>query len=94
MVKLKHGRHSSAKKEERKSLRRRKFNKILQDKIHALTRKFKKEISKKDITSAENTIKEIFSYLDKAIKKNTIHINKASREKSKLSKLLNSIKTK
>ncbi|PIS08935.1 hypothetical protein COT75_04255 [Candidatus Beckwithbacteria bacterium CG10_big_fil_rev_8_21_14_0_10_34_10] len=37
--------------------------------------------------SKEN-LKEVYSYLNRAVKKNIIHKNKASRLKSRLSKLL------
>jgi len=91
MVKLKHGRHSSAKKEERKSERRNKLNKILYKKIDVLTRKLKKEINNKNITNAKTILNELYSYYDKSVKRRIFHQNKANREKSKLSRLLNKI---
>ena len=44
-----------------------------------------------DKSNATSMLPKIFSMLDKLVKKNVIHKNKASNQKSKLSKLVNTI---
>jgi len=70
----------SAKKALRRDKRRTIVNKKINDQVKAALKKSRKNPSKKNL-------KEAFSYLDKAAKKNVIHKNKASRLKSRLSKL-------
>ena len=47
-------------------------------------------IKKAEKKPTPKSIQEAFSIIDKAVKKNIIHKNKAARLKSRLSKLLNS----
>lgn len=44
-----------------------------------------------DKTEASSKLKDIYSMLDKLAKKNIIHRNKASNQKSKLTKFVNSL---
>lgn len=71
----------SAKKKLRKDRTRTEHNKQLKDVLKGLIKNARRT------PSAENLTK-VFSNLDKATKTNLIHINKASRLKSRLSKLL------
>lgn len=52
-------------------------------------KKFLALASAKNITEAKAALKNVFSQLDKAAKKNIIHSGTASRKKSRLSKRLN-----
>ncbi len=70
----------SAKKALRRDKRRAIVNKKIKDKVKATLKKSRKNPNKKNL-------KETFSFLDRAAKKNVIHRNKASRLKSRLSKL-------
>jgi small subunit ribosomal protein S20 len=52
--------------------------------IKKVLKKLKNLISAKNIEEAKNTLKKVFSLLDKAAKKNIIHPKTASRKKSRL----------
>lgn len=71
----------SAKKALRRDRRRAVVNKSLKDKVKKALKKVRKSPTKKNLQEAS-------SVLDKAAKKKIIHQNKASRLKSRLSKLL------
>ncbi len=59
---------------------------------HKSTRTVIKAIRKSsDKQAASSLIPKIFSMLDKLVKKNIIHRNKAANQKSKLSKLVNAM---
>lgn len=72
----------SAKKKLRIDKKREKSNQKLKSTLDFVLKKVKKSPIKKNINEATSTV-------DKAAKKNIIHKNKASRIKSRLSKLLN-----
>lgn len=71
----------SAKKKLRADKKRERFNKKLTNILNSSIKKAKKLASPKNTTDA-------ISAVDKSVKKNIIHKNKAARLKSKLSKLL------
>jgi len=59
---------------------------------HKTTRTFIKKLRQTtDKTEAEGLLKTVISMLDKLAKRNIIHQNKASNNKSKLTKLVNSL---
>lgn len=89
MAKLKTGRHTSAIRESRRALRRKKVNDAWRRRIKAIAKKIEVAVTKKDETTAKQLLKEAFSLLDKAAKKKVIHKNKAANQKSRLSKLYN-----
>jgi len=82
-----------AKKDLKKSLKRRAYNLNFKEKISSAIKKFKKAILTKDLTASQTALKEVYKMLDKAASKNVIHYKKAARKKSTLAKLLNNIKT-
>jgi len=88
MAKLKTGRHTSAIKAARQSQKRAGVNRGIKIKIHNKIKEFKKLLGKKDISNASNLMSEIYSMLDKASKKGTIHWKNSSRNKARLSALL------
>ena len=53
---------------------------------------FLAKLAEKDLSGAEEQLKTVFSYLDKAAKHNTIHVAKANRKKCRLSEALNRAK--
>ncbi|GHE50982.1 MULTISPECIES: 30S ribosomal protein S20 [Roseivirga] len=56
------------------------------------TRTFVKRLrNTSDKSEAQELLKKVISMLDKLAKKNIIHKNKASNQKSKLTKLVNSL---
>ena len=71
----------SAKKKMRKDKVRTAHNKLKKDAIKMVVKNMRRTPSKENFSSLE-------SVLDKAVKTNFIHMNKASRLKSRLSKLI------
>jgi ribosomal protein S20 len=94
MAKLKTGRHTSALKELRKSLKRRKRNLVLKNKIKETKKQLLKLIDEKKVEEAKKMLQQFYKVVDKAAKVNYIHKNKAARLKSDLTKKLNSILSK
>ncbi|MCX7956407.1 MAG: 30S ribosomal protein S20 [Endomicrobia bacterium] len=91
MVKLKTGRHTSALKELRKSLRRRAQNLTLKNKIKETKKLFLAAINKKNKEEAQNILKQFYKIVDKAAKIYYIHKNKAARLKSELAKKMSAL---
>lgn len=88
MAKPKTGRHRSALKAARQAEKHRQRNRYIKNKIKLLTKKFNRELAKKNIPEAKKILSELFSQLDKAGRKNIIHPNTAANKKRKLSKKL------
>jgi len=68
--------------------------KLRKDKVRTQENKkiknlFKSAVKKAQTSKTEKVVKDAIKLVDKAAKKNIIHKNKASRLKSKLSKLIN-----
>ncbi|MCS7231068.1 MAG: 30S ribosomal protein S20 [Elusimicrobiota bacterium] len=91
MAKLKTGRHTSALKELRKSLKRRARNLALKNKIKETKKLFLKAISEKKIEEAKKLLQQFYKLVDKAAKTHYFHKNKSSRLKSNLAKKLNQL---
>lgn len=83
----------NAKKELKKSLKRRTYNLNFKKKISQAIKKFKKAILAKDINTSQTALKEVYKILDKAVSKNIIHYKNAANKKSKLAQLLNKLKS-
>lgn len=77
----------SAKKKLRADKKRESANKKMEALINIFIKKAKKKPTPK-------SIQEAFSVIDKGVKKNIIHKNKAARIKSRLSKLIKPVKAK
>jgi len=88
MAKLKTGRHTSALKELRKSLKRKEHNLKLKNKIKQLKKQLDKLIQEKKLDEAKQTLNLFYKAVDKAAKVNYIHKNKAARLKSAAAKQL------
>lgn len=78
----------SAKKALRQNIRRRERNLKKKDELKSVIKRYKKLISVKDKAAAEKELPLVFKKLDKAAKTDLIKKNKASRLKSRLSRLL------
>ena len=77
---------SSAKKALRSSLRKKVFNDNVKDKVR-LTRRVLNKLFATSMKEAKNytePLSKYYSALDKAVKRNIIHKNKASRLKSRM----------
>ena len=78
----------SAKKAYRQSIRRRVLNLKKKEGFKKLIKNYKKLVASKDLDSAKKELPKIYKALDKAAKVNVIKKNKASRLKSRLTKLI------
>lgn len=78
----------SAKKELRKSHKRREKNSDQKDALKQLIKNYKKLVLGKKLKEAKVLLSEVYKKLDKAAKINLIKKNKAGRTKSRLSHLL------
>jgi small subunit ribosomal protein S20 len=78
----------SAAKAMRQSLRRRTRNIKVKDTFKSAVKEAKKLITSGKKSEAAEAIKKAYSFLDKAVKKNVIKKNTASRKKSRLAKAL------
>ena len=66
------------------------FNNLkIKQQLKRSIKKFQGLLSAKNVEEAKKFISKVFSQLDKAAKKNTIHARTASRKKSRLMKRLN-----
>ncbi|MGA7160015.1 MAG: 30S ribosomal protein S20 [Bacteroidota bacterium] len=81
--------HKSAIKRIRSSAHRKKNNTAQESAMKTVIKKVRQE---KDKSKAEAALKEAISLLDRLAQKRVIHPNKASNQKSKLTKLVNAIK--
>ena len=84
----------SAAKAMRQSQRRRATNLKTKSKFRDATKKVKKFISDSNVEEAVKALSDAMSALDKAVKKNVIHKNTASRRKSRLAKAIAKISKK
>jgi len=91
MAKLKTGRHTSALKEHRKTIKRTELNKTLRSKIKNLVKKVESAVEKKDAELAKNLLRTAFSEWDKAVQSNIVHSNAAANQKARLSRLVGSL---
>ena len=80
--------HKSAEKALRQSITRNLRNKAVKSKVRTTIKKVE---TARDKTQAKELLKQTFSLLDKAVKRNVIHFNQASRTKSRLTKLVNQL---
>ena len=91
MAKLKTGRHTSAIKQHRKSLRLAAINRTILKKIRTLAKQFDQALGQKKKEEAGKILSECFSAWDKAAKSGVIHRNAASRKKARLSHKLSQV---
>jgi small subunit ribosomal protein S20 len=63
--------------------RRHAVNLAVRTELKSVTRKVRELLSAKKKTEAEKAVRTLFSKLDKAVKKNILHRNRASRLKSR-----------
>ena len=72
--------HESCKKRVRQSAKANTANRAMRSRIHTATKK----VVTADAATAEVTLKEAYSVLDRAVKAGVIHKNKAANQKSRL----------
>ena len=72
--------------------RRRERNVGILSALRTQMRKTNRFVTEKNTAEAQKEAKELFSQLDKAVKKNLLHKKSASRQKSRFTLRINSIK--
>ena len=84
--------HASALKRARQTERRTVRNRANTSSLRTQLRDLRETIEKGDKQAAEQTYRQTVSALDKAIQKGTLHVNTASRYKSRLGVRVNAMK--
>jgi small subunit ribosomal protein S20 len=82
---------SSAEKRHRQSEERRLRNKAVKSSVRTSAKKFTLLVRQKDTGEAEAALKDMISKLDSAARKGIIKKNAASRKKSRMQRLFNSL---
>lgn len=78
----------TSKKDLRQSKKRHKRNLVIKQNVKKAIKTLKKAADSKDSSTREKALVEVYKLLDKAASKNIMHRNKASRKKSRLTKLV------
>jgi small subunit ribosomal protein S20 len=78
--------HKSAIRQHRRSLRRNAVNKQNKSALRTQMKKIRAAIDDKSTEEARKLLPSVFSTIDQAVKKGTIHKNTGSRYKSRLSR--------
>jgi small subunit ribosomal protein S20 len=86
------GKKSSAEKRHRQSEERRIRNKAVKSAVRTSAKKFVALAQKKETDGAEAALKEMIKKIDSAAQKGIIKKNTASRKKSRMQRLFNSLK--
>jgi small subunit ribosomal protein S20 len=76
--------HKSAIRQERRSIRRKAVNARNTSAVRTGVRKVREAVENKDQEAARKLLPQVFSSIDQAVKKGTIHKNTGSRYKSRL----------
>ncbi|MDP8289529.1 MAG: 30S ribosomal protein S20 [Candidatus Susulua stagnicola] len=79
----------TAQKDLRKNKKRHERNLVIKQNVKDTIKKLKKAIVSKDDSTKEKALTAVYKVLDRAASKNMLHPNKASRKKSRLTKLAN-----
>jgi len=82
----------SQEKRDRQNIKRRTKNRLLKSRIKTDQKRLAESVKNKNIEEAENNLNTLFKHLDKAVKKSAVHKNFSANNKSKATKLVNSIK--
>ncbi len=92
MTKLKNDRHTQAKKAERQSIRNRKQNIKLKNKLKKAIKKLDSAVAGGNIEEAKKILSNAIEVLQTNSRKKILHKNTASRKISQLSKKVNKMK--
>ncbi|RJP34629.1 MAG: 30S ribosomal protein S20 [Candidatus Omnitrophota bacterium] len=84
--------HKAAEKSLRQNVKRRERNIAAKSRLRTLTKKVRQSVTENNSTTAEENLRAIISSLDTAAKKHVIHPRNAARKKSRLTRLVNSLK--
>ena len=83
---------SSAEKRHRQSEERRMRNKAVKSAVRTSVKKFVAVAQKKDLPASELALREMIKKIDTAARKGIIKKNAAARKKSRMQRLLNTLK--
>jgi len=78
----------SAIKKARQDVKARAHNRVLRDAYKSAVKNVRKLVEAGDTKKAQEALKDAYSKIDKASKKNILHKNNAARRKSRLASLL------
>lgn len=81
--------HKSAVKEHRQSLARRQRNRFQRSRLRTALKRYRAAIAEGDVNAARELLPASLSLLDTTAKHGAIHVNAASRTKSRLTRALN-----
>jgi small subunit ribosomal protein S20 len=93
MAKLKTGRHTSALKAARQSLKRRWANLSAKTQAKDLAKELLAAVAAKDVTKAKATLPKVMSAWQRLGTKNVVHHTAASRKIARLSKAIHKLAT-
>jgi small subunit ribosomal protein S20 len=74
----------TALKREIQNEKRRLINKAFQSRVRTAVRRFEESLAAKDSAHIQTQLNEVYSLMDKGVKRGVFQINKASRTKSRL----------
>ena len=83
----------SAVKRQKQSEKRRLRNKMIKSRIKTWARKVREAVTEKKTEVALKNFEEFKSLIDRAVSKGVYHKNNAARKKSRMYRLVNSLKT-
>jgi small subunit ribosomal protein S20 len=84
-------RHKSAMKRMRQDERRHQRNVSVKSALRTYAKRVDSLVARKDTSTAETTLRQVISALDKAAGKGVIHPNKAARKKAALSRKVHAL---
>lgn len=83
--------HASALKAHRQNLKHREINRGNRSSLRTTLKQFNDRLDTGKTEEAKNSLAELYAAIDKSQQKKAISVNAASRQKSRLSKRLNSM---
>lgn len=83
--------HKSALKRNRQNEKKRLQNKHIRSTLRTSIKRVREAVAAKDGAAANEALKAVIPVIDKAASKGVIHVNNASRNVSRLSKLVSSL---
>lgn len=83
--------HKSAEKKEKQDEKRRIRNKGIKTRFKNIAKKVEEALSAENRESAQESLQEAISVIDRVASKGVIHKNTASRKKSRLTKRVNAL---
>ena len=82
----------SAAKRQRQNIKRRTRNRRVKSQVRTIVRSFQEAVEASDRGAAEACFKTVVSRMDKAVSDGVLHRNTAARKKSRMHRLLETVK--